>query len=286
MDKVQIPPRLLALEKIIEKGKQTFIDVGLALVEIRDNRLYKTECKSFEEYCLKRWNWTRKRGDQIIKSALAVQGVISKMPTDCRQFSEDAAREISKVPEKDKKDVIKAAAKNGKITASSIKKAAAEHRVVRGVDPYFYTSGSAPTAELGHDPIPDAEAVAPAEPERDIVRDKTGYEIPEHLHGLWDRSQEIQDILTAISKIKGTLERAQESGDLMFVEVNFSGGIADLKNAYTNIQRAKPYAVCTSCQGKTSKNCALCGGKGLISEFKWDRAVPRETKEFRAKVSK
>lgn len=286
MDQVQIPPRLLALEKIIEKGKQTFIDVGLALVEIRDNRLYKTECKSFEEYCLKRWNWTRRRADQVVKTALAVQGVTQKVRSTLL-ISERAASELAKVPKNEQEKVLKQAAKNGAVTAGSVKKAAASnHRDVRGVDPYFYTSGTAPAAELGHDPIPDAEAGSLAEPERDIVRDKTGYEIPEHLHGLWDRSQEIQDILTAISKIKGTLERAQEAGDLMFVEVNFSGGIADLKNAYTNIQRAKPYAVCTSCQGKTSKNCALCGGKGLLSEFKWDRAVPRETKEFRAKAVK
>lgn len=47
------------LEQIIEKGQKTFIEVGMALREIRDNRLYKKNYSSFEEYCQTRWGWSR-----------------------------------------------------------------------------------------------------------------------------------------------------------------------------------------------------------------------------------
>ena len=35
--------RLQELEKLIAKGQKTFVEVGLALAEIRDMRLYKRE---------------------------------------------------------------------------------------------------------------------------------------------------------------------------------------------------------------------------------------------------
>jgi len=35
--------RLEELEKVIAKGQQTFVEVGMALAEIRDLRLYKRE---------------------------------------------------------------------------------------------------------------------------------------------------------------------------------------------------------------------------------------------------
>ena len=40
-------------------GKKTFVEVGLALAEIRDLRLYKREYSGFEEYCQKKWGWTK-----------------------------------------------------------------------------------------------------------------------------------------------------------------------------------------------------------------------------------
>ena len=51
--------RLAELEKMIARGKKTFVEVGLALAEIRDLRLYKREYSGFEEYCQKKWGWTQ-----------------------------------------------------------------------------------------------------------------------------------------------------------------------------------------------------------------------------------
>jgi hypothetical protein len=51
--------RLAELEKVIAKGKKTFVEVGLALAEIRDLRLYKREYSGFEEYCRKKWGWEK-----------------------------------------------------------------------------------------------------------------------------------------------------------------------------------------------------------------------------------
>lgn len=69
--------RLDELEAVIERGKQTFIEVGLALTEIREQRLYKSEFKTFEEYCQKRWGWDRTYAHRVIKSSVAVTEMLS-----------------------------------------------------------------------------------------------------------------------------------------------------------------------------------------------------------------
>lgn len=67
---IEVPKsRLQALESVIERGKQTFIEVGKALLEIRDSRLYLENHTTFEDYCRARWGWSRPRAYQLIEAA-------------------------------------------------------------------------------------------------------------------------------------------------------------------------------------------------------------------------
>lgn len=62
------------LETVIERGKQTFVEVGLALMEVRDRRLYKDAgFATFEKYCIGRWNFTRQRAHQLVDAAKVVE---------------------------------------------------------------------------------------------------------------------------------------------------------------------------------------------------------------------
>jgi len=61
--------RLSTLEVTVERGQQTFIEVGNALAEIRDSRLYRETHKTFASYCQERWDWSRPRAYQFIKAA-------------------------------------------------------------------------------------------------------------------------------------------------------------------------------------------------------------------------
>ncbi len=129
-------------------------------------------------------------------------------------------------------------------------------------------------------PPPSTPPPPPAPPEPEPVKDKLGRPIPEHLVPLWDRAREVQDGLTAISRVKCALEESQDQDDPLYAEVNHSATIAALNQAYTSLKTALPYTVCPSCQGaeQVSKSCRLCKGRGFVSEFRWDRAVPKETK--------
>lgn len=62
-----------ALERRIANGLQTFREVGSALLEIRDQRLYRETHTSFEAYAAERWSLSRARAYQLIDSASVVR---------------------------------------------------------------------------------------------------------------------------------------------------------------------------------------------------------------------
>ncbi len=64
--------RLEHNEAIIEKGLNTFVDVGNALAEIRDGKLYRDTHGTFEDYCQERWGISLPRAYQFIEAAETV----------------------------------------------------------------------------------------------------------------------------------------------------------------------------------------------------------------------
>lgn len=83
--------RLAELEETIERGLATFIEVGTALAEVRDSRLYRAEHDTFEDYCRKRWQMDRVAAHRHIEAANVV-AVLSKdniePPANLRQARE------------------------------------------------------------------------------------------------------------------------------------------------------------------------------------------------------
>lgn len=255
--------KLSDLETTIERGKKTFVEVGLALQAIRDGRLYRKDYETFEGYCQGRWGWTGRRSNQLINSASVVQALPKDLGTIVP--NEGAARAISKLPPERRQEVVEKAAAEGPVTAAAITK---------------------------HGPPPDRSRPPerkPAQPEPPAVLDGIGRPIPAHLVELWDRSQEVQTYLTTISRLRGALRAAAEEADPLWADTNTTHALAHLDQAYTTIKNAIPHTLCPVCQGaseKVSKSCTLCKGRGLISEFKWDRAVAKETKDLILKTLK
>ncbi len=67
--------RLAELEAVVERGLQTFVEVGLALTEIRERGLYRETHAAFEGYCRERWGFSGSRGRQMIAAAKTVTAV-------------------------------------------------------------------------------------------------------------------------------------------------------------------------------------------------------------------
>jgi hypothetical protein len=258
--RVREEARLEELEKTIAKGQKTFVDVGLALAEIRELRLYKREYSNFAEYCREKWGWTRQHAYRLIEAAPVAK---------CHQLvtSEGAARELAKVDPEDRAEVVEAIAGKGKpVTAAAIKRHLPPPPV------------AAPLANGERRARSDAPYPAP--PPAEVV-DSTGWPVPTQLIALWQRAGEVQEMLTVLSRVKGALRTAQETRDTLFAEVNFSSALSQLDQAWTDLKTAKPFAVCPTCQGQLPDQCTLCRGRGIISEHRWNTCVTREDKEFR-----
>ena len=256
--------RLVELEKTIARGKKTFVEVGLALAEIRDLRLYKREYGGFEEYCREKWGWSRQHAYRLIEAAPIAK--CHHVVTD-----EATARVLAKVEPEQRAGVVQAVLDEGKpVTAAEIKR----HLPPVPTQPSGAQGTSRPTSPVVASPPPP--------PSR--VLDGTGWPIPTQLIPLWLRSDEVQEMLTTLSRVKGALRAAQDNQDKLFTEVNFSSALSQLDQAWADLKTAKPFAVCPTCQGQLPDQCALCRGRGLISEHRWNTCVTREDKEFRVKA--
>ncbi len=83
--------RLGELEGVIERGLTTFVEVGNAIREIRDSRLYKESHDTFEKYCRERWGWSRSYAHRQVEAASTVE----LLPIGNTPPNEAVARELS-----------------------------------------------------------------------------------------------------------------------------------------------------------------------------------------------
>jgi hypothetical protein len=82
-------------EAIIERGLQTFYEVGAALLRVRELRLYRIEHSSFEAYCAERWGISRPRAYQFIEAA-EVRSNLSTI-VDTLPMTESQARPLARL---------------------------------------------------------------------------------------------------------------------------------------------------------------------------------------------
>lgn len=67
--------RLANLEERIDDRVRGMVEIGEALGEIREARLYREQYQSFEEYCQNRWSFSRDRADQMIGAQAIVRAM-------------------------------------------------------------------------------------------------------------------------------------------------------------------------------------------------------------------
>lgn len=106
-------------DEIVVKGRKSFVAVGLALYRIRDSQSYKHKYSTFEDYCQERHGWTRQRGNQLIDAAK----VVGTLTTNVDTLNEAQARELGRVPEPLRAEVLEHASEGGHLTADKIRRA-------------------------------------------------------------------------------------------------------------------------------------------------------------------
>lgn len=107
-------------EATIEQGLKTFVNVGIALAAIRDERLYRAEFGTFEDYAERRWGLSGRRAYQIMDAASSVKNFSHDgLPAP----NESQARELGRIPEEQRADVWREThdRTGGKPTAAAIR---------------------------------------------------------------------------------------------------------------------------------------------------------------------
>ena len=120
--------RLEQLESVVVENFKTFVQVGQALAEIRDRKLYRTKAMTFERYCKELFDIAKSRAYEFISASDVVKNV-----RNCGRFGEESlllplnesqVRPLTKLRPEQQVAVWQAAvesAPRGKVTASHVK---------------------------------------------------------------------------------------------------------------------------------------------------------------------
>lgn len=227
---------LRKLEATIEKGVATFIEVGLALRAIRDDKLYREKHKTFEKYVSERWGFDRSRAYQFIDAAEVKQNlstIVDKNPKASEINKESQLRELVDVPEENLEEVIDKAAEiagDEPITAKVIKQA---------------------KAEIEYEDVADDEP-APAPKTKKQSKVEEALENARHIGAVRQLVYGLINAMKAVAVVNGTeLYHARLKRLLQLVE--------PLPAA---IKACEPYKICGHCNGK---GCPQCGNHGWVS---------------------
>ena len=125
--------KLAQCEAVIDKGMESFVAVGAALITIRDENLYIEVGETFEDYCRTRWKLPKSRCYELMDAARVVQNIGVENGkseiSDSVPSTESHARALKDVPEEKQaetwRQAVSTAPKGGdgkpKVTATHVK---------------------------------------------------------------------------------------------------------------------------------------------------------------------
>jgi hypothetical protein len=143
--------RLAELESVVETHLETFLTVGRALAQIRNERLYRTEYPSWETYCTKRWGFNYGHANDLVRSTQVAEGLLAScagpggdaaLPAD---LSADALRPLQKLEPELQSACWRLASRIGKPTHHVVSKIV---RVVQSAICQGSNGASEPNAKL------------------------------------------------------------------------------------------------------------------------------------------
>ena len=225
--------RLAELEKVIEGGVRQFMATGQALMEVRDEKLYRDTLKTFASYCEGRWGFTQQYATQLCRSAEAVGQIEKVKPLVSLPANERQVRPLTQLPEEERGDAWEEAvetAPEGRVTSAHVE------RVV------------------------ERRQEAKAEPEA-APQDEVGVVIPKAMRTDFERAADFEQIVRDLQGIKKRCETLAGEDVGRFIHAQSLG--ADIENAKRAVKFAKPYAVCCYCHGKKA-TCSACKGGGWL----------------------
>lgn len=93
-------------EAVIERGVKAFKEVGQALLEIRESKLYRTTHKSFKSYCFEKWGISEAYATRNIK-AFEINENIKDLPIGKGLLTESQLRPLTNLEPEIQRQVVK-----------------------------------------------------------------------------------------------------------------------------------------------------------------------------------
>ena len=134
---------------------------------------------------------------------------------------------------------------------------------------------------IGHAKKDAAKRYPPPPADDVVIRDSLKKPIPKKLLALWNRRDEVQSVLTQLSRLRSMfrkdMDKLAKERDHLWAEMNFQSVMAALSTAYADVAATMPYTICPTCEGD-GDGCKSCGNRGMIGKFRYDTQIPTEYK--------
>lgn len=239
------------LEDVIDKGLENWIEVGESLTEIRDSKLYRDECETFETYCKSRFKISRLYAYNLIDSAAAIKDAKEvEIPTA------RAARALSQVERPKRAKIAKAAARIAK------------------------TNGTPITARI----VTEAAEKENGNGHSEIIRDEVGNHVPEKLYAAFASRPAYDALLASLTGFTRTVNplmgspkddmRPAPGGE--YLAPNQQDFTRCIKQVREYINYARPFALCP--YPHESVKCNACKNLGWVPEAIYNNA-PKENRK-------
>lgn len=307
--------KLKRLEEIVEKGLTSFIDVGSALMEIREAQLYRPN-ETFEEYCKKRWGLGKVYAHRLMKATEIVKDLSQRLPMgnvpdnggSKLPENERQTRPLAELSKEEQAAAWKEAtetAPNGKVTAkhvhhvvqnraSRVGQTAAVPPVVRDREPGDDSDepGEKPDHVDDHGRSKKPRTQKPPTP-RNVLKDRLGNVLPDSCRdafadpGLTTLIDEIEGVEAMLCAESWTARAGKLTDHYGFILIEQfrEHSLEALHRTQLAIEALKagiPYSVCPKCQGIDSrskgKTCKGCRGYGHVPEHRHEE-IAKEASE-------
>lgn len=125
-------------EAIIQRGLDTFVEVGEALLRIKEGKLYKATHGTWNEYVRERWGFSRVQAHRLIAASDVVADIKMLPIGNILPTSESQVRPLAVLPKEQQADAWVAAVKlapKGEPTAKHVKQVVEDFTVIGNYSP-------------------------------------------------------------------------------------------------------------------------------------------------------
>jgi hypothetical protein len=104
--------RLRSLEEVIERGLPAFVEVGKALLEIKNHKLYQPQYRTFEQYCAEKWRIDQSYAYRLMDSAQTIENLKISPIGELLPANEAQTRPLVRLPADKQRQAWSAAVKS------------------------------------------------------------------------------------------------------------------------------------------------------------------------------